>query len=82
MMELLENLSAVMAVSAFAGFGLAYGWHANRVCADAVNDFWSWVFNRKKQKIHRFNSIEELREWATPQAHESVQNGTCDEVAK
>ncbi len=30
----------------------------------------------------RFKDKNELREWATPQAHESVQNGTCDEVAK
>ena len=28
-----------------------------------------------------FKNKDEIREWATPQAHESVQNGTCDEVS-
>lgn len=28
----------------------------------------------------RFKDKAELREWATPQAHESVQNGTCDDT--
>lgn len=33
-------------------------------------------------RILRFKNKDELREWATPQANESVQNGTCDGVAK